>query len=268
MTRIALLTSQSVAGVGDLLVQPNRGSVYNVVGVIGSEESIAEQELIESAGVPVILRPFRRFHEERHLPLRNLHARSDYDAGVAETLHAIGAEWVIVAGYRHILTDPILAQFQQRIICLHDGDLTIRDEDGRRPYAGLHAVRDAILDGRNETRSTAYLATRDVGEGPLFLLGSPYPVAQLARDARSRGDLETLLSYADLHRRWMRRVAWGEMLTRIAEIVSAGTLQIVGDVVWIDGVPGPCRAGAAPGFCADREDEARGVPASCPFVSR
>jgi hypothetical protein len=36
-------------------------------------------------------------------------------------------------------------------------------------------------------------------------------------------------------------------------------------VVWVDGVPGPCRMGDAPAFC--REQEASGVPVSCPFIT-
>lgn len=262
------MTSQSLPGIGDLLLQPNRGSVYHIVAVIGSEESIAEQECIEAAGVPLILRPIRRFHEERGLPLRNLHARAEYDMDTAEVLRALGVDWLIIAGYQYIITEPLLAAFPEHIIAIHDGDLTIRDEDGNRPYASLHAVRDAIMDGRNETRTSAYLVTARVGEGPLFLLGAPYPVAPLARAARDSGDLDMLLAYAELHRRWMRRAAWGEMLTRISEIVAAGTMQIVGDVVWIDGVPGPCRIGSAPEVCHEREAAQSGTPASCPFVSR
>ncbi len=266
--QIAVLTSHSVPGIGDLLAQPNRGAVYRIAAVIGSEDSLVEQEMIETAGVPVILRPIRRFHEERRLPLRNLHARAEYDHENVDLLRALGVDWLIVAGYRYIVTEPLLSAFPQRIIVLHDGDLTMRDADGNRPYAGLHAVRDAIFDGRDETRSTAYLMERPVGTGPLFLLGAPYPVAPLARDARNWGAADMLAAYAELHRRWMRLATWGEMLTRMAEIIAAGTIQIVGDVVWVDGVPGPCRIGCAPSFCADRQPEGGAIPASCPFVSR
>lgn len=266
--QIAVLTSHSVPGIGDLLAQPNRGGVYRIAAVIGSEDSLAEQETIETAGVPVILRPIRRFHEERHLPLRNLHARAEYDRDTAELLRALEVDWVIVAGYRYIVTAPLLSAFPQRMIVLHDGDLTIRDDEGNRMYAGLHAVRDAIFDGRDETRSTAYLMEAAVGSGPLFLLGAPYPVAPLARDARNWGSADMLAAYAELHRRWMVLASWGEMLTRMAEIIAAGTLQIVGDVVWVDGVPGPCRIGCAPSFCADRDPAGGAIPASCPFVSR
>ena len=266
--RIAVLTSRSVPGIGDLLAQPNRGSVYRIAAVIGAEDSLAEQEIIETAGVPVILRPIRRFHDERGLALRNLYARGDYDNDTADVLKALGADWLIVAGYHYIITEPLLAAFPQRIIVLHDGDLTICDADGDRRYVGLHAVRDAILDGRDETRSTAYMMTGGIGTGPLFVLSPPFPVAPLARDARQRGDADMLLAYAALHRRWMVTATWGELLTRMAEILAAGTMQIIGDVVWVDGVPGPCRIGTAPAFCREREESESAIPVSCPFVSR
>ena len=267
--RIAVLTSTSAPGIASLLAQPNRGSVYEVVAVIGSEEKIAEQETIEAAGVPVVLQPLARFQRERALPLRNLQARSEYDYELAEVLRRFGTDYVVLAGYRYIITEPLLSAFPERIIALHEGDLSIRDEDGRRPLAGLHAVRDAILAGRDETRSSAFFVTRDIGEGPLFLLGSRYPVAALARDARSWGDIGMIVRYAALHREWMLRGSWGEMLTRLAEIIAAGTMRVIGDVVWVDGVPGPCRIGESPVSCHDADAALEpGVPASCPFVTR
>jgi hypothetical protein len=78
-----------------------------------------------------------------------------------------------------------------------------------------------------------------------------------------------VLRYAALHREWMLRSSWGEMLTRLAEIIAAGTMRVVGDVVWVDGVPGPCRIGETPASCSERDEAMEpGVPASCPFVTR
>lgn len=265
--RIAVLTSGSASGIEQLLASPNRGSVYDLVAVISSEENVAEEERIAAAGVPLVVQPFGSFHRERRLPPRNLYARAEYDAEIADQLRRLHTEFVILAGYRYIVTDPLLEAFPQRIIAMHDGDLTIRDDDGRRINAGPHPVRDAILRGATATRTSAYVVTRDVAEGPLFLMSRSFPVAAVARDARDRGAIDDVLAYAELHRRWMRRDVWGEMLTRIAEILAAGTMQIVGDVAWIDGVPGPCRMGEAPSMCDDA-DIVRGIPATCPFITR
>ncbi len=112
----------------------------------------------------------------------------------------------------------MLESFQQRLLALHDGDLMLRDENGRRRYAGLHAVREAIFAGETETRSSAYFVTQEVGAGPLFLLSRSYRVAQLARDARELGAADLVSSYAELHRRWMLRGCWGEMFIRAAGV--------------------------------------------------
>jgi len=149
------------------------------------------------------------------------------------------------------------------VLALHDADLTLRD----RVYGGRHAVRDALLAGEHETRSTMYVVTRDGARGPLFLLSGPYPVAPMALDARARGDADFVMSYADLHRQWMIRESWGEMIVRALELLAAGTMKTAGDIVWIDGAPGPCRMGEAPHACHDPEAMlARGIPRSCPFI--
>lgn len=56
--------------------------------------------------------------------------------------------------------------------------------------------------------------------------------------------------------------AYGAMLVRALQFLAAGTLKVANDVVWIDGVPGPCRLGDAPQICHVQ----RGIPASCPFI--
>jgi hypothetical protein len=54
---------------------------------------------------------------------------------------------------------------------------------------------------------------------------------------------------------------------RTLELLAGGTMQIIHDVVWIDGAPGPCRMGHAPQACHEPEAMlARGIPRSCPFI--
>ncbi len=127
-------------------------------------------------------------------------------------------------------------------------------------------VHEAIRNGDTETRSSIHLMTPDGDRGPLFLLGPRYPLAHMALDARERGDSAFLAMYGELHRRWMA-MSWGTMLTRALELLAGGTLQVAGDVVWVDGAPGPCRMGDAPRECHDPETMlARGIPQSCPFI--
>jgi folate-dependent phosphoribosylglycinamide formyltransferase PurN len=256
--RIALLTSQQATGVERLLADPNRGSAWDLSIVIGSEPELAEAGLLEDAGVPLELRPMRLVRA-----FRNLRAREDYDQDLGDLLARLNVDYVVLDGWQYILTEAVTARFPGKILAIHDADLSIRD---RAVYAGPHAVRDAILAGETETRSSVYLVTREVARGPLFLLGPSYPVAHMALDARERGDVQFLYAYAELHRRWMR-TGWGDMLARTLELLAGGTMSIIGDVVWIDGAPGPCRMGEAPHACHEPEAMlARGIPRSCPFI--
>lgn len=267
--RIAVMTSRSAPGIEALLDDENRGRLYELAAVIATEPHLAEAARIEQAAVPLLYRPIRAFHEQRSLPLRNPNARTDFDGEIAEILHRVGADYLLLVNYNYLVTEPLLATFPQRIIALHDGDLTLRDGDGRRLYAGPHAVRDALLGGETETRSSAFIVNREPGAGPLFLLSGSYPVARLATDARARGAFDVVTEYAALHRRWMLQAAWGPMLVRTAEMLAGGYVQIVKDVAWVDGAPGPCRMGEAPSACAEAAESIKqGIPASCPFIAQ
>lgn len=246
--RIAILAGRDLPGLGELLADRNRGAAYELSVVVGSGTSFAEGARLDRAGIALALHPFRR-------NFLNLRAREEYDRELAEIVAAAEADDVLLAGYPYILTDAFLDAFPGRVLALHDG---------APRYPGLHAVHDAIFAGERETRSTVSLVTRDVGRGPLFLLGPAFAVAPMAADFRERGDYDGLARYADLHRRWMRRASWGALLTRTLELLAGGTMQVVGEVVWIDGAPGPCRLGEAPRVC---HEPARGIPASCPFLA-
>ena len=189
-------------------------------------------------------------------PPRNLREREAYDRHMAEVLRASGADYVIAAGYEYVLTDPMLEAFPNRILIVHNGDLT-----GGRRWIGAQPVLDALLAGVKATRTSIYFATKDVGRGPLFLVGPRHAVPALVQDALARGDYDSVAAYAHLHSRWMRE-GWTPLLNRAIEILTAGSLKIVGDITWIDGVPGPCRLGEAPDAC----HEPQHIPGSCPFI--
>lgn len=258
--RLAVLTSASAPGIETLLADPNRGSVYELSAVVSSETDVAQARAIEAARVPLIQHPIHEYHRKHHLPLRNLHARENYDRELADIFGRLGPDYIFVDGYHYILTAPLLQAFPNRVIGLIDSDLTVSLD------AGLHSVRNAILGGAHQTRSSAYVLTEDVGAGPLFLISGSYPVAPMARDAWNRGDADFITRYAALHRQWMLRDCWGRMLARIAELLAAGSVTIVQDVVWIDGVPGPCRFGEAPDACHEAHVQS-GIPGSCPFIA-
>ena len=197
-------------------------------------------------------------------PPRNLRDRERYDA---DLLKMVGeADYLFLSDYPYLVTRPLLDAFPGRIIVFHDADLTVIT-NGRRAYTGLNAVRNAILSGDRSTRASAFVATEETGEGPLLLLGPPYPVSELAAAALERADLADVAFYAHLHRRWMISDSYGALLRKVAELVSLGAMHVAKDTVWVDGVPGPCRLGDAPSTCwSAANPPRRGIPSSCPFI--
>lgn len=167
----------------------------------------------------------------------------DPNRGIIFELDGDAPDLVILAGANDVPRVPC------RIIALHE------------------SARHEIFAGEPETRNSVHIVNDDGSLGALLLRGAAFPIAPLARDAREWGDAEMLEAYAALHRRWMIRTEWGPLMSRAIELLAAGNVQIVGDVVWIDGAPGPCRFGEAPHSCFEADSMVtRGIPQSCPFL--
>lgn len=258
--RIALLYSRHAPGAARLLADPNRGATWELTIAVGSEPDLVEAPLFEQAGIPLEIRPIRTAPA-----FRNLNAREDYDEQLGDLLARLKIDYLLLDGWQYVVTTPMLELFPSKILAIHDADLTLRDHE--RLYAGPHAVRDAVFGGERETRSSVYILTREIARGPIFLLSGAYPLAPMALDARERGDASFLTSYAALHRQWMVDDCWGAMLTRSLELLAGGSMRVIGDTVWIDGAPAPCRFGESPASCHEPETMvARGIPRSCPFI--
>ena len=200
--RIGVLCSKRAPGLDALLRHPQRGRLYDVACVITSEPLLGDKTLIEAAGVPVLSHPILG---------RTRADRPQYDEITAQTLTMLDVNLVVLLGYIYIVTEPLLSNFPERIINIHDGDLS------SRRYIGLHATRDAIIAGEKETRSTVHIVTADVDAGPILALSKPYPVAPFAYEAAMEGHMDVVRAYAYAHREWMMRDSWGPLLIRTIE---------------------------------------------------
>lgn len=239
--RIGVLAGAAAPGIESLLTG---GDLFELVVVATTDPAFAEAKALEAAHVPVVFE----------------------DDDWAELFGRFRADYVVLYGNPQDLTDSLLYAYADRLIAIHDGDLIPHAGEMRRRYPGANAVREAILAGEAATRSSIYFALDRNADGPVALVSEPYAVAPLAADAIARGEWEMLTEYAQLHRAWMLRTAWGPLLARFFEHLAAGGVQRVGDVVWIDGVPAPCRLGESPDAC-HHGDVRRDVPASCPFIA-
>ncbi len=90
--------------------------------------------------------------------------RAAFDVGCAEHIERAHCDWVVLAGYMRILSDPFIARFRHRIINIHPALLP--------SFAGAHAVRDALEYGVKVTGVTVHLVDEVLDGGPILAQAS------------------------------------------------------------------------------------------------
>lgn len=220
-----------------LLDGPARG--WELAAVLTSDPGCREIPALEEAGVPWILHDITAFYRSRGRPVTDLGARRDYDRRTGELLAPFRPDLLVLCGWLHILTGPILAAWPARIVNLHDSDLTLSGPDGKPRYRGLRSTRDAIFAGEAETRSTVHLVTEEVDVGPPVLLSWPFRVHALVAEARTWGAADILKAYAFAQREWMMRAAWGPLLARTLDLFAHDGVRVLGGRAAVDGTLGP-----------------------------
>jgi folate-dependent phosphoribosylglycinamide formyltransferase PurN len=242
--RIAVLTTTRAPGLDHLLERdPNRGRLYEIAAVVATDPASEALARAGAGRVPVVLHDLRAFCASRGGPIRDPALRREFDTETVRLLDAHRPDLVVLCAYLHVLTGPMLERFPDRIINIHDADLSIAGEDGLPRYRGLRSTRDAVMAGEPETRCTVHLVTRDVDVGPVLLRSEPFAVHPLVADARRWGATDILKAYAFAQREWMMRAAWGPLLSRTIEWFARDQVRtlrgriVIAGVFRPDGIP-------------------------------
>lgn len=242
--RVAVVCSRRAPGLNSLLeADPDRGQGYQIVAAITSDSECQEVPRLVRAGVPYEVHDIRGFYRERGLRWADLTQRGSYDRMLARRLSAYRPDLVILCGYLHVVTAPVLEAFAPRLVNLHDGHLGITDASGLPRYRGLHAVRDAIFAGEHLTRSTVHVVTPDVDVGPRLLVSQAFPTHPMLDEARAWKAQDILKAYAYAHREWMIRASWGRLLSTVIALHADGDVELRGDQALVCGLPGPLTVG-------------------------
>jgi folate-dependent phosphoribosylglycinamide formyltransferase PurN len=226
--RVAVLCSHRAPGLRHLLLDAaRRGTRWDIVCCVTSEETFEEEALAREHRIDVVHHPLRRFRDAvaPQARLGDVTLRQDYDRRTLELLVPYAPDILVLAGYLLLLTKPVLTAFEGRILNVHHSDLALRDASGAPKYAGLRAVRDAIRAGEIETRSTIHLVTERLDDGPPLLRSEPFPVPQVAFWAMAAGEEDVLRKAIWAHQEWMLRAAFGPLMERALDIAAAQTRQ-------------------------------------------
>lgn len=238
--RVALLTSRRAPGFDYLLEHEGaRSPLHQIVAGLASDPASEALPAWRRAGVPALCHDLGAFCTAWGGKRSDLALRREYDAGTARRLGSYRPDLIVLCGYLHIVTEPLLAAFPGRVINLHDADLTVRGGDGLPRFRGLHSTYDALAAGLAETRSTVHLVTAEVDQGPPLVRSWGFPSHPLVQDARRWGADRILRAYAFAQREWMMRAAWGPLLARAIRLFALDQVRLLNGRVTIAGRRGP-----------------------------
>ena len=218
--RVAVLSSHRAPGLARLLHDASHGPLYQIVGLASSEAEFADLAILREAAVPFVSNPIRAFHRASGRPLSDVAVRAEYDAHTAAALHAWGAEVVLCCSYLYLLTPRLLDAFPNAVLSVHHSDMLDRTDNGVVRYPGLRAVRDAIMAGAFETRSTLHVVTPALDDGPTIVRSWAFAVSPLVGAMRACGAADALKAYAFAHQEWMLRCAWGPLMVHALELAA------------------------------------------------
>jgi len=244
--RVAVLSSRRAPGLADLLADPGRGRHWDLVAFVASDPACADLARVRAVPAPAIVHDIRGFYTARGARVTDLGPRAEYDRRTVELLAPLHPDLVVLSGYLHILTAPALEAFPNRIVNIHDADLTVLEAGGRPRYRGLRSTRDAVFAGARETRSTVHLVTPEVDVGPLLVRSWAFPVPGVVEQARDLRSGDVLKAYAYAQREWMMCAAWGPLLARTIELFARGDVRLLDARPVVAGALGPLELPAPP----------------------
>jgi formyltetrahydrofolate-dependent phosphoribosylglycinamide formyltransferase len=100
-----------------------------IVGVVSNRKDAFGLQRAEKARIPTRYHPLKRYTEAGR-------GREDYDRDLATMVLAFRPDFVVLAGWMHILSSAFLEQFPYRVVNLHPA------LPGQFP--GAHAIEDAL----------------------------------------------------------------------------------------------------------------------------
>jgi phosphoribosylglycinamide formyltransferase 1 len=142
-----------------------------VIGVLVSGEGTNLQALID-AGLPVAAvasnKPgARALHRARgagiavaSFPLDEYADRETRDAEMAAWLEGHGVDFVVCAGYMHLLRPAFLDRFPGRIVNTHSAPLP--------DFPGAHPIEDVLAAGVAETAATVHYVDEGIDSGAVI----------------------------------------------------------------------------------------------------
>lgn len=114
MTRIAILVSGFGSNLQAIIEAREAGRLpgVEIALVVSNRRNAYGLRRAVQHGIPVVYFPLAPYTEGGK-------ARAEYDADLAAILKSFGVQWVVMAGWMHVLSDAFLRHFPSQVINLH-----------------------------------------------------------------------------------------------------------------------------------------------------
>jgi phosphoribosylglycinamide formyltransferase-1 len=150
LTRVAVLLSGRGSNFVALAEACSRGEVpAEIVLVVSNRPDAPGVERARERGLPAAVIPGKGMTREKH------------EAKVTAALEAAKAEWLCLAGYMRLLSEPFVSRFPLRILNIHPALLP--------SFPGLEAQHQAWTYGVKVSGCTVHLVDAGCDTGPIVL---------------------------------------------------------------------------------------------------
>ncbi|MBI2085427.1 MAG: formyl transferase [Candidatus Aenigmarchaeota archaeon] len=229
-------------------------SPYEVVAIFTDNKGSKAEQIAAKFSLPFECEDMEDFYREYgHPNKRDLSLRTQYFERVVRRLEQYKPDTIVLGGFMSIVTEPLLSAWLG--INVHPADLSIIENE-RRKYTGDKAVRDQILDGEPELRSSTHIVRHDVDYGEVLMVSGSVPVdlEKAAMKLADEGllnidldprtfDLEFLRDpknrrvskmIADKHQDWLKEKGDWVILPQTVEWIADGRFAMGRKGIYVD----------------------------------
>ncbi len=245
---VVVFFSGGASGLRAMLQDANYRKLYRVTGAFTDRKDAGGISLCKNNGIEVRYMCRRKFYGEKGLEPKNPESRKHFYEAVCRTIEGFDPDIIALSGYMHIVSDPLLEEYENKILNVHPADLTILSGPGidrfcasqlyasgiresrslnglERKFKGDNAVYDAIAAGENSLRSTMHIATEGFDEGPIVVQSSPFIIDALPVD---------VVRYSREVQDRMKTECDGPAYTKALELIAGGRISVKRDAIFLD----------------------------------
>lgn len=255
---VVVFFSGGASSLKAMLGDENYGKLYRVPGAYTDKEEAKGRQLCRDNSIPDLFISRKGFYSQHDLDPKNRDSRRRFYEMLAREIGQFRPDVICLSGYMHIVTDPVLTEYESRVLNVHPADLAILSGLGSsrldvsqlspkevrklieinkltRKIKGENAVYDAITGGEQATRSTIHIATEDFDEGPIVVQSKSFAVNPEMRERAFSGLTDGVQNYASALQDTMKAEGDGPAYLKALELISQGRLSIDGETLSLDG---------------------------------